>query len=131
LQINTTATGYFPYNATITPISETTALLNISMNKTSPAVTGLGIGGIVREGIFSSGVITGGYGNPISGATIRVVNTTTSESYLTASNTFGWYLCDNGASCNLVFNRSYSVNASKLRYLGSPFYNVTALGSPI
>jgi hypothetical protein len=126
LQINTTATGYFPYNATITPISETTALLNISMVNITPTVTGRGIGGVYREGVVTYGINTGGYGNPISSGTIRVTNTTTGESYTAVTSMTGWYLCDEGSSCYLTAQRPYIVNGQKLGYLASPNYTVVA-----
>ena len=85
-----------------------------------PSVSGIGIGGVAREPI---------YGVPISGATISVKNSTTSESYTETTNAAGWYLCDNGHSCSLVNTRLYAVQGSATGYNTSPVYSVVVSGS--
>jgi hypothetical protein len=123
---NITATGYSQYNVTFVPLATKTIYLNISLNSTSPVYTGLGIGGIARDGIFSSGVISNGYGRPISGATVYLKNTTSGELYTKTTNNAGWYLCDEGASCFLTTKRPYNVWGQKLGYSNSPNYTVVA-----
>jgi hypothetical protein len=111
---------------TFVPLATKTIYLNISLNSTSPVYTGLGIGGIARDGIFSGGVISNGYGRPISGATVYLKNTTSGELYTKTTNNAGWYLCDEGASCFLTTKRPYNVWGQKLGYSNSPNYTVVA-----
>lgn len=126
LQITTTATGYFPYNATITPVSETTIFLNISMNSTTPTYTGLGIGGIVRDGIFGGQIITNGYGRPIPAATAYIKNTTFGQYCTNVSNVAGWYKFDETNGCMLTSGRLYNVWSSKAGFSNSPNYTAVA-----
>ena len=126
LQINTTATGYFPYNATITPASETTILLNISMNSTSPSYTGEAVAGVIRDGIFGGQIITNGYGRPIPAATAYIKNTTFGQYCTNVSNVAGWYKFDETNGCMLTSGRLYNVWSSKAGFANSPNYTVVA-----
>ena len=126
LSINATASGYSQYYVQFSPLSAKTINLNITLNSTTPAYSGLGIGGIVREGIFSAGTITGGYGRPIQGATVIIKNTSNGESYTKTTSMTGWYLCDEGATCFLTSKRPYDVWGEKPGYSNSQNYTVVA-----
>ena len=126
LQINATMAGYFPYNVTITPASVTTILMNISLNSTSPVYTGEGIAGVIRDGIFSAGVITSGYGRPIQGATIYLVNASAGTSCTNVSTMTGWYQFDETNGCMLTKARPYNVWSQKIKFSNSPNYTVVA-----
>lgn len=129
LNLSATATGYNSYVANFIPLTPARLNINITLNSTTPTYAGLGIGGIVRDGIMVDNVITSGYGRPIAGATVMVRNSTYGEWYNITTNIAGWYLCDNDATCYLANNRMYDVNASKTGYAASPIYNVTAAGT--
>jgi hypothetical protein len=126
LSINATAAGYSQYYVSFSPLSAKTIALNITLNSTTPAYTGLGIGGVAREGIFSAGTITGGYGRPIQGATVIIKNTSNGETYTKTTSMTGWYLCDEGASCFLTTKRPYDVWGEKLGFDNSPNYTAVA-----
>jgi len=111
LTINASASGYIPYNYSWTPLAaRTVSDLNVSMIPSTPSYTGLAIGGVDRDFL---------YGRPIGSATITVRNTTTGESYVNYTNTWGWYLCDDGATCSLQTKRPYDVWAYKIGYTNS------------
>ena len=111
LTINASASGYIPYNYSWTPLAaRTVSDLNISMIPSTPSYTGLAIGGVDRDFL---------YGRPIGGAMITVRNTTTGEQYINYTNTWGWYLCDDGAVCSLQTKRPYDVWAYKVGYTNS------------
>jgi hypothetical protein len=124
--INVAKSGYFTYNTSITPLSPQTYVLNISMNRTTPAYTGEAIGGIYRDGYLSNGMVYQGYGTPIAGGTILITNITTGESYTQTTNPFGWYMCDEGSSCVLTTKRPYNLVGSKLGYMTSTNYTAVA-----
>jgi hypothetical protein len=131
--VNVTASGYTGYIVNIIPVSGKTINLNITLSPLTPThYYGLGIGGVVRTGV-NDGLnnISYGYGQPIIGARVSVTNITNGESYFNITNSAGWYMCDNGAVCNLVNNRLYAVWGSKLGYTNSTTYNVIASGSLI
>lgn len=131
--VNVTKTGYRQYLVTITPHATGTIELNFTLIPESPTYSfGLGLGGVARDGYSSDGyTITKGYGRPQAGVTVWVNNTSTAESYQTTTNSVGYYLCDLGASCTFVQNRTYDVVGSKLGYANSPIYNVTISGSVV
>jgi len=111
LTINASASGYIPYNYSWTPLAaRTVSDLNVSMEPLTPSYTGMAIGGVDRDFL---------YGRPIGGAMITVRNTTTGESYVNYTNTWGWYLCDDGATCALSSKRPYDVWAYKVGYTNS------------
>lgn len=124
--INVAKSGYFTYNTSITPLSLQTYVLNISMNRTTPAYTGEAIGGIYRDGYLSNGMVYQGYGTPIAGGTILITNISTGESYTQTTNPFGWYMCDEGSSCVLTTKRPYNLVGSKLGYMTSTNYTAVA-----
>ena len=88
--------------------------LNITLLSTTPAHTGVSIGGIVRDNQ---------YGNPVTSATVNVYNTSTSESYNNVTNIAGYYLVN-----NLVGNRLYNVSSTKSGYSNSTIAQVVAVG---
>lgn len=126
LTINTTATGYFQYLASFTPMAYGTKDINITLNSTTPTYTGLGIGGVARDGIFDGTTITSGYGRPISSATCYLKNTSNAELYSTGTNMAGWYLFDEGTSAFLTSARPYDLWCAKTGYGNSPNYTVVA-----
>ena len=126
LQINTTKAGYFPYNVTITSASVTTILMNISLNSTSPVYTGEGIAGVIRDGIFSNGIIIQGYGRPVPGATVYLVNASAGTSCTNVSTMTGWYQFDETNGCMLTKARPYNVWSQKIKFSNSPNYTVVA-----
>lgn len=120
IEVEATAATFVPYLYNFTMPGPKSVYLNISLAPVTPVyAAGLAIGGIDRD-------LT--YGRPIAGALVNVVNLTTGQLYNTTTNRLGWYLCDVGASCYLVHNRSYDVQASRVGYDASPIYNVTAQG---
>ena len=100
--------------------------LNFTLNSTTPTYTGLGIGGVARDGILTGTTITSGYGRPIGGATCYLRNQTGGESCTNVTNTAAWYLFDEGNGCVLTSARLYDVWCSKLGYSNSPNYTVVA-----
>lgn len=124
LTINVTKSGYSQYLVTTVPMVARSISLNFTLNSTTPTVTGLGIGGVAREGTLTGSLITSGYGNPISGATITVKNTSNSEQYTKTTNMAGWYICDEGSSCILTSKRPYDLWGSKLGFNNSQNYTV-------
>ena len=122
---NVTKTGYEQYNITLAPQVAKMIDLNFTMVPLSKTYRGLAIGGVARDGINTNGTITDGYGRPIKYATIRVKNSTTTESYDTLANFVGWYLCDFSAGCTLVSDRPYDEWGEKVSYINSPNYTVT------
>jgi hypothetical protein len=124
---NVTKTGYIQYYASLIPLAAKTVPLNFTLVDSTPTYTGLGIGGVARDGILTGSAITFGYGRPIPDATIYLVNASNGESYTKTTNNAGYYLCDEGASCFLTTKRPYDVWGEKARYDNSPNYTaVTA-----
>jgi protocatechuate 3,4-dioxygenase beta subunit len=124
--INVTKSGYTQYYASLIPMVAKTVPLNFTLVDSTPTSTGLGIGGVARDGILTGSVITFGYGRPISDATVYLVNTSNGESYTKTTNNAGYYLCDEGASCFLTTKRPYDVWGEKARYDNSPNYTAVA-----
>lgn len=124
--LNITKPGYTQYYASLIPPVAKLIPLNFTLVNSTPTYTGLGIGGVARDGILTGIAITFGYGRPISGATVHVVNTTNGEHYTKTTNTAGYYLCDEGASCYLTTKRPYDVWGEKLRYNNSQNYTAVA-----
>lgn len=122
LTFNITKTGYHQYLASLTPLAAKTIALNFTINSTSPAYTGLGIGVIARDGAFDGTTITYGYGRPIEGTTVYLVNTSNAESYTKITNVAGWCLCDEGTSCFLASKRPYDIWGQKNGYGNSANY---------
>jgi len=126
MTINVTATGYSQYLATLTPMVTGSKYINITLNSTSPACTGLCIGGVHRDGILTGTLITSGYGRPIPGATAHAKNTTYGDYCTNVSNNAGWYIFDESNGCVLTSGRPYDVWSTALGYSNSPNYTVVA-----
>jgi hypothetical protein len=127
--VNVTASGYNQTYETFIPASETRIAKNITLVPTTiTAYTGLGIGGVDRDGIFDGMNITSGYGRPIPSANAYLWNNTYSQNCTTTTNIAGWYSFSNSNSCNLIEGRLYTIQLQKLRYQNSTLYNVTAHG---
>lgn len=124
---NVSADGYETQNFTFTVMNGHTITRNITLNETTPSYTGLGIGGVCRDGVFTSpNSITGGYGRPIPSATCYLLNTTHSESYNTTGNNAGGYLFDESGSVFLTSGRVYDLWCQRSGYGNSPNYTVVA-----
>jgi hypothetical protein len=123
---NVTAAGHFQYNVTMTAMTTGSKFINITLNSTSPSFTGLGIGGVARDGILTGTTITGGYGRPIPGETSYLRNISTGEYCTNVSNNAGWYKFDEGNGCYLTTKRPYEVWGSKIGYSNSSTYTVVA-----
>jgi hypothetical protein len=124
LIINVTAVAHSQYYATLIPLTTGSKFINISLNSTSPTFSGLGIGGVHRDGILTGNFITSGYGRPIAGATAHSKNTTYGEYCTNVSNNAGWYKFDENNGCILTKNRLYDVWSEKIGYANSPNYTV-------
>lgn len=83
--INATATGFYQYLYNFTPLAAKTLNITIVLEPTSPTYTGVAIGGVDRDTV---------YGNPISGATIYLTNSTYNESYFHTTSSTGYYKFD-------------------------------------
>lgn len=124
---NVSATGYETQNFTFTVQNGHTITRNITLNATSPSFTGLAIGGVARDGIFTSpNTITNGYGRPIAGATCYLKNTSNSELYTNLTNNAGGYIFDEGTSAFLTLDRLYDLWCQKTGYANSQNYTVIA-----
>lgn len=124
---NVSADGYETQNFTFTVMNGHTITRNITLNETTPSYTGLGIGGVCRDGVFTSpNSITGGYGRPIPSATCYLLNTTHSESYNTTGNNAGGYLFDESGPVFLTSGRVYDLWCERSGYSNSPNYTVVA-----
>jgi hypothetical protein len=130
LTCNITATGHRQHYYTILPRSTKTKYINFTLPIEPTSVTGLGIDGVAMEGYLTPGTnnIVNGYGNPIPFATVNITNTTTMESYTKIATVTGWYMCDIGASCDLVFDQTYDVEGSKVGYQNSSIYQKKPYG---
>lgn len=126
LTINVTKSGYSQYYVTLTPMVAKSIPLNITLNSTTPTITGLGIGGVDRTGILTGTLITKGYGQPIEGATCYAKNTTNSQSCSTITNMAAWYKFDESNGCVLTSKRPYDVWCQKAGYSNSQNYTVVA-----
>lgn len=128
LTINATAAGYSQYYALFSPTVYGTKDINITLNSTTPTYTGLGIGGVDRDGSFNSttSTITSGYGRPIPSATCYLKNTTNAELYSTTTNNAGWYLFDESTPAILTSQRPYDLWCEKIGYGNSANYMVVA-----
>jgi hypothetical protein len=124
--INVTKSGYTQYYVSLIPLVAKTVPLNFTLVDSTPTSTGLGIGGVARDGILTGSAITFGYGRPIPDATVYLVNASNGESYTKTTNNAGYYLCDEGASCFLTTKRPYDVWGEKARYDNSPNYTAVA-----
>jgi len=130
LNFNVTAAGHEQYYANIIPASETSIRTNITLNATTiTAYTGLGIGGVIRDGASDGTNITTGYGRPVSAATVTATNASDGLTCTTTSNIAGWYMFSNTNGCYLQQDHIYAINASKLRFTDSTIYNVQAHGA--
>lgn len=130
LLCDVTASGYHQHYYTILPMSTKTKNINFTLPSSSLSFTGLGIDGVAMEGFLTPGTnnIINGYGNPIPYAVINITNSTTMESYQKTASVTGWYICDVGTSCNLVFNQTYAVEGTKTGYQNSSIYLVKPQG---
>jgi len=124
--LNITKTGYTQYYASLIPPVAKSISLNFTLVSSTPTYTGLGIGGVARDGVLAGSAISFGYGRPISGATVHLVNASNGEHYTRTTNMAGYYLCDEGASCFLATKRPYDVWGEKLKYDNSPNYTAVA-----
>lgn len=125
--INVTKSGYLPYQATIIPMKSGTISLDLVMRPISENVTGLAILGVDRTGILGIGInVTGGYGQPVSAASMVAQNTTYSEYYTTTTNSVGGYKFDQTTSAMLTHNRLYNIWGSKTGFGNSSVYSVVA-----
>jgi hypothetical protein len=124
LLCNITASGYRQHYYTILPRSTKTKNINFTLPVDPMSFTGLGIDGVAMEGYLTPGTINivNGYGNPIPFATVNVTNSTTMESYTKLATVAGYYICDVGATCDLVFDQTYEVEGSKVGYQNSSIY---------
>lgn len=126
LAINVTASGYSQYYVTLVPMVAKSIPLNFTLNSTTPTFTGLGIGGVNRDGNITGTLVTLGYGNPIGSATDYLQNMTYGDYCTNTSNMAGWYLFDEGNGCMLTSGRLYNVWGSKAGYSNSTVYMVVA-----
>ena len=126
LTINVTKSGYFQYYVTLTPMVAKSIPLNITLNATTPTITGLGIGGVARTGILTGNLITKGYGQPIDGATCYAKNTTNSQICSAITNMAAWYKFDESNGCVLTTKLPYDVWCQKVGYSNSQNYTAVA-----
>lgn len=129
LVYNVTASGYGQYYAQFSPPAYGTTQINVTLVSNSVSTSGIGIGGIARDGAFDNltSTITNGYGRPIPGVTVFIKNTSTGETYFSYTNIAGWHFCDEGLSCVFTPLRPYDVWGEKLPgYGNSPNYTVIA-----
>lgn len=123
---NVSAMGYQTQNFTFTVQNGHTISRNISLNATSQTFTGRAVGGIARDGIFTSpNSITNGYGRPIAGATCYMKNTTNSELYSNVTNNAGGYLFDESIAVYLASGRPYDLWCQRSGYSNSQNYTVS------
>ena len=115
ISINTTASGYFQDVLSFTPLTAKTINLNISMLPNPATNSGVSIGGIVRDNVYS---------NPIPGASVVVRNTTSGEYQIKTTNIAGYYRAD-----NLYSGRLYDVWSSKTGYGNSTVAQKLAVGA--
>lgn len=113
IRVNFTKTGYRPYNATIDPSSQPVMMyLNITMPQVSPSHTGTAITGVVREGNATGDEfgynITNGYGAPVAGVTVTVVDSVNGGMYNATTNAYGYYQIDS-PEMNISANHPYDV----------------------
>lgn len=126
LIFNVTAAGHSQYSKSLIPLIGKSIPLNFTLNSTTPSYTGIGIGGVHRDGIFDGTSIIHGYGRPIPGASAYLKNTTNGDYCTNTSNNAGWYLFDEGNGCILTSGRLYDVWSTKTGYSNSPNYTVVA-----
>jgi hypothetical protein len=126
LTANVTKSGYSQYYVTMIPMVAKTTTLNLTINSTTPTITGLGIGGVVRTGTLTGTTITNGYGQPIGGATCYAKNTTNSEIYSNVTNMAAWYKFDESNGCVLTSKRPYDIWCQKAGYTGGNYTAVAA-----
>jgi hypothetical protein len=118
INVTVTADGYRPHVHTFTPLISKTIALNVTLLPLTP-VPGLAIDGVAYDPT---------YGRPLEGVQVLVRNISNAQSYSRTTNVMGWYQCSVLESCNLVNERPYDVNGTKLGYSNSQIYNVTARG---
>lgn len=111
-RINITAPGYRQYINSFTPLEAKTIELNFTLVPISPAITGLGIGGVVRDSV---------YGRPVPLTAISITNTTFSESYPNAANSVGYYEVDETDGAYLTVGRCYSIAGTKSGYTSQAY----------
>lgn len=122
---NVSATGYQTQNFTFVVQNGHTITRNISLNATSPTFMGRAVGGVARDGIFTSpNSITNGYGRPIAGATCFLKNTSNSELYSNTTNNAGGYLFDENTPVYLTSGRPYDLWCQRSGYSNSQNYTV-------
>ena len=122
---NISADGYETQNFTFTVTNGHNIRRNITLNETTPSYTGIAIGGVCRDGVFTDpNTITNGYGRPISYPDCFLLNTTHGESYTTAGNNAGGYLFDESGSVFLTAGRVYDLWCERSGYGNSPNYTV-------
>lgn len=118
INVTVTADGYRPHIHTFTPLISKTIALNVTLLPLTP-VPGLAIDGVAYDPT---------YGRPLDGVQVLVRNISNAQSYSRTTNVMGWYQCGLLELCDLVNERPYDVNGTKLGFSNSQIYNVTARG---
>ncbi len=113
ITIYASKSGYVSYNYTFSPLQARNMSVDISLVPSSPSFTGLAILGVARDKT---------YGNPVSGASVTISNSTYSDSRIVTTNSVGYYLCDNSKMCGLTASRLYDIIGSKIGYGNSSTY---------
>ena len=107
ITINATATGYKQYRFVFTPLAAKSVARNITMYPNTITVSGVGLYGVANDTT---------YGNPISGVTVALTNTTYGETHTALTNNAGMYIFDNSRSGILTSGYCYLVSTSILHY---------------
>jgi hypothetical protein len=118
INVTVTADGYRSHTHTFTPLISKTIALNVTLLPLTP-VLGLAIDGVAYDPT---------YGRPLEGVQVLVRNISNAQSYSRTTNVMGWYQCSLLELCDLVNERPYDVNGTKLGFSNSQIYNVTARG---
>lgn len=119
-QVNVTSPGYRQYTNAFTPLEGKTIHLNFTLVPDSPTVSGIGIGGVMRDST---------YGRPIPSKNVTILNSTFSESYPVTGNSVGYYLADETDGIHFANGRCYTVIGSGAGYTNSPAYFVCVVGT--
>jgi hypothetical protein len=114
ITLNTSLSGYTSDLLSITPPTAKSISLNISLIPSPATSTGVSIGGVVRDNVYS---------NPITGASVVVRNTTSGEYQTKTTNIAGFYRAD-----NLYSGRLYDIWSSKTGYGNSTVVQKQAVG---
>ena len=107
ITLNVTKAGYQQYTTTQSPLVTKFIDLNITLVKSPPTYTGLGVGGVVRDDVYK---------NPVAGMNVTLFNNTYLESYSTTTNNAGYYVSDRSNGAILTPNRLYHILGTKTRF---------------